>query len=36
MPLERLYRDIRGFRISEGADEVQRMLVARELVGRER
>jgi acyl-CoA dehydrogenase len=35
LPLERLYRDVRGFRISEGADEVQRMLVARELVGRE-
>jgi acyl-CoA dehydrogenase len=36
LPLERLYRDVRGFRISEGSDEVQRMLIARELVGRER
>jgi alkylation response protein AidB-like acyl-CoA dehydrogenase len=32
LPLERLYRDIRGFRISEGADEVQRMLIAREMI----
>ena len=35
LPLERIYRDVRGFRISEGADEVQRVLVAREFAGRE-
>jgi len=35
LPLERLYRDIRSMRITEGADEIQRDLIARELAGRE-
>jgi acyl-CoA dehydrogenase len=31
-PVERLYRDVRSFRITEGSDEVQRSLIARELL----
>lgn len=34
LPLERLYRDVRSMRITEGADEVQRDLVIRRLLGR--
>jgi len=30
--IERLYRDIRALRIYEGATEVQRMLVGREML----
>jgi acyl-CoA dehydrogenase len=30
--IERLYRDIRALRIYEGASEVQRMLVGREML----
>lgn len=31
-PVERLYRDLRGLRIHEGASEVQLMIIARELL----
>lgn len=34
VPIERLYRDVRALRIYEGASEVQRMLIARQLLGR--
>ncbi|UQS27943.1 acyl-CoA dehydrogenase family protein [Amycolatopsis thermalba] len=34
-PLEHLYRDVRALRIYEGASEVQRSLIARNLIGRE-
>ncbi|MEE2643726.1 MAG: acyl-CoA dehydrogenase family protein, partial [Myxococcota bacterium] len=30
-PLERLYREIRALRIYEGASEIQRVIIAREL-----
>lgn len=33
-PLERLYRDIRALRIYEGATEVQKLIIARELMKR--
>jgi alkylation response protein AidB-like acyl-CoA dehydrogenase len=32
-PVERIYRDVRVCRIYEGASEVQRMLIAREIKG---
>ncbi len=32
MPIERLYRDIRSLRIYEGATEVQKLIIARELM----
>jgi len=31
-PVERFYRDIRHYRIGEGSSEVQRMLIARDLL----
>jgi acyl-CoA dehydrogenase len=31
-PIERFYRDVRHYRVGEGASEVQRMLIARELL----
>lgn len=31
-PVERFYRDVRHYRVGEGTSEVQRMLIARELV----
>ena len=33
--LERLYRDVRSLRIYEGASEIQRSIIARDLIGRE-
>jgi acyl-CoA dehydrogenase len=32
VPVERFYRDVRHYRIGEGASEVQRMLIARDLL----
>ena len=32
MPVERLYREIRSLRIYEGATEVQKLIIARELL----
>ena len=32
LPVERFYRDIRHYRVGEGASEIQRMLIARELL----
>lgn len=34
-PVERFYRDVRYFRVGEGASEIQRMIIARDLIGRE-
>jgi acyl-CoA dehydrogenase len=31
-PIERLYRDIRALRIYEGATEVQKLIIAREVL----
>lgn len=33
LPVERLYRDARGFRIGEGTSEMQRLQIARNLIG---
>lgn len=33
LPVERIYRDVRGFRIGEGASEMQRLQIARHVVG---
>jgi alkylation response protein AidB-like acyl-CoA dehydrogenase len=32
-PVERLYREVRSLRIYEGATEVQKLIIARELLG---
>lgn len=34
-PVERLYRDIKGLQIYEGSSHIQRIVIARELLGRE-
>jgi alkylation response protein AidB-like acyl-CoA dehydrogenase len=34
-PVERYYRDIKGLQIYEGASNIQRIILARELIGRE-
>lgn len=34
-PVERYYRDIKGLQIYEGASNIQRVILARELIGRE-
>ena len=31
-PVERFYRDIRHYRVGEGASEIQRLLIARDLL----
>jgi acyl-CoA dehydrogenase len=33
-PVERMYRDVRHYRIGEGSSEVQRMLIARDVLKR--
>lgn len=33
LPIERLYRDTRGFRIGEGTSEMQRLQIARAMIG---
>ncbi len=33
VPVERFYRDVRHYRVGEGSSEVQRMLIARSLLG---
>ncbi len=35
-PVERYYRDIKGMQIYEGSSHIQRVIIARELVGRDR
>jgi alkylation response protein AidB-like acyl-CoA dehydrogenase len=35
-PVERYYRDIKGLQIYEGTSHIQRLIIARELVGREK
>jgi acyl-CoA dehydrogenase len=32
VPVERFYRDVRHYRVGEGSSEVQRMLIARDLL----
>lgn len=32
LPLERMYRDVRGMRIYEGTDEIHRYIIARSLL----
>jgi alkylation response protein AidB-like acyl-CoA dehydrogenase len=34
-PVERFYRDIKGLQIYEGTSHIQRIVIARELLGRE-
>ena len=34
-PVERHYRDIKGLQIYEGTSHIQRIIIARELLGRE-
>jgi alkylation response protein AidB-like acyl-CoA dehydrogenase len=35
-PVERHYRDIKGLQIYEGTSHIQRIIIARELVGKEK
>ena len=35
-PVERHYRDIKGLQIYEGSSHIQRIVIARELVGKEK
>jgi alkylation response protein AidB-like acyl-CoA dehydrogenase len=35
-PVERYYRDIKGLQIYEGTSHIQRVIIARELVGKDR
>ena len=35
-PVERYYRDIKGLQIYEGTSHIQRVIIARELVGRDK
>ena len=35
-PVERYYRDIKGLQIYEGTSHIQRIIIARELVGRDK
>jgi len=34
--MERLYRDVRALRIYEGTSEIQKIVIARELLGKSR
>ena len=34
-PVERLYRDIKGLQIYEGSSHIQRIVIARDVIGRE-
>jgi alkylation response protein AidB-like acyl-CoA dehydrogenase len=34
-PVERYYRDIKGLQIYEGTSHIQRIVIAREVIGRE-
>ncbi|RIK23731.1 MAG: acyl-CoA dehydrogenase, partial [Chloroflexi bacterium] len=34
-PVERYYRDIKGLQIYEGASHIQRIVIARELLGKD-
>jgi alkylation response protein AidB-like acyl-CoA dehydrogenase len=34
-PVERYYRDIQGLRIYEGTNHIQRLIIARALIGKE-
>jgi alkylation response protein AidB-like acyl-CoA dehydrogenase len=34
-PVERFYRDIKGLQIYEGTSHIQRIVIAREVIGRE-
>jgi acyl-CoA dehydrogenase len=36
LPIERMYRDLRGYRIGEGSSEMQRIQIARHLLARHR
>jgi acyl-CoA dehydrogenase len=34
--MERLYRDVRALRIYEGSSEIQKLVIAKSLMGKER
>jgi acyl-CoA dehydrogenase len=34
--MERLYRDVRALRIYEGSSEIQKLMIAKNLIGKER
>jgi alkylation response protein AidB-like acyl-CoA dehydrogenase len=34
-PVERLYRDIKGLQIYEGSSHIQRIVIARDIIGRD-